>query len=376
MSLKETLTQFPRIDAPDWLLTRKKEAFSLFQDQPFPNQEQETWRYVDLSKFLSSNLVLHESTLPKVSPQKGLTAQSLSSMGTDVPLTLGVSGYVFSFLNTVHFHDGLYLRANEKVEEPVVLDSFPDRLYVSVKKGASLSLVIHEKEGDATGFKNSFLEMDVEEGASVSVVVVNADAKGPHFMTMKTDLAENASLKFIRFTRRDHDLSRYDTFVNFNGAGAHAVLKGVSMLSSDAKLYNHLVVNHFVGDTTCEQVFKHILTGESESEFCGLVKVHKKAHGTGSKQLNQNLLLSDKARALSRPQLQIDADDVECAHGCTVGQLNEDELFYLRSRGLSEAESKTLLTYGFACDVLQDVDHEPTRAFMESVVKQEVASYG
>lgn len=375
MSLKETLTQFPRIDAPEWLMQRKKEAFVQFQDNSFPTQKDESWRYMNLTPFLSSSLVLHESKLPYVPHYEGLDVALFSELSQDVPLCLGISGHPFTFLNTVHFHDGLFLVAKKAVSETVILDSFPDRLRISVEPSASLSLVIHEKEGDAPGFKNSFLELDLQENASLTIVVVNANAKGPHFMTMKAELSKDSNLSFTRFTRRDHDLSRYDSFININGEGANADIKGIAMLSADARLYNHLIVNHHVGNSTCNQVFKHILTGESESEFSGLVVVEKNAHGTSSKQLNQNLLLSDKARALSRPQLQIDADDVQCAHGCTVGQLNPNEVFYLRSRGLSLQDANTLLTYGFACDVIQDVSHESTRHFMESVISKEINSY-
>jgi Fe-S cluster assembly protein SufD len=111
------------------------------------------------------------------------------------------------------------------------------------------------------------------------------------------------------------------------------------------------------------------------SEFSGLVFVEKNAHGTNSSQLNQTLLLSDQARALSRPQLRIDADDVECAHGATVGQLNPDEIFYIQSRGMTQQKAKQLLTYGFAKEVLTDVPDPKIKTMLLEMLQSEASDY-
>ena len=124
----------------------------------------------------------------------------------------------------------------------------------------------------------------------------------------------------------------------------------------------------------CKQHFKSILTQDAVSEFSGLVYVAKGSHGVDSQQLNQNLLFSDSARVLSRPQLKIDADDVQCAHGSTIGQLNPEEIHYIKSRGLTEQEAKSLLTFGFAEEIINEISDDTVKKELTSVVKQIIGS--
>ena len=117
-------------------------------------------------------------------------------------------------------------------------------------------------------------------------------------------------------------------------------------------MFTHTKVNHYSPSTTSTQLFKNILMDRSRSEYNGRVYVHPGSQLTDSSQRNHNLLLSDDARAYSRPQLEIYADDVKCAHGATIGQLNEQELFYLQSRGLSVPEARAILLHGFVEEVV------------------------
>jgi Fe-S cluster assembly protein SufD len=127
-------------------------------------------------------------------------------------------------------------------------------------------------------------------------------------------------------------------------------------------------IEHAQPNCFSREVYKGILDGASHGVFNGKVYVHPIAQQTDGKQSNNNLLLSDKARVDTKPQLEIFADDVKCTHGATVGRLDENALFYLRSRGIAEARARTLLTYAFAAEVIEEIELEPVRTELERLV--------
>jgi Fe-S cluster assembly protein SufD len=155
--------------------------------------------------------------------------------------------------------------------------------------------------------------------------------------------------------------SRHHLEVTLSGEHATCRMNGLSLLSGNSSVYRHVVVNHPVGHCVSEQLFKGIINDQARSEFDGTIVVGKGANGTDATQLNKNLLLSGQARVYTRPQLQIDTDDVKCAHGATVGQLEEEELFYLVSRGLDKRTAQNLLTFGFAEEVIDRIDSTPLK---------------
>jgi Fe-S cluster assembly protein SufD len=147
-------------------------------------------------------------------------------------------------------------------------------------------------------------------------------------------------------------LSRLAVGVNYLGEYAEATLNGLSVLNNQQQVHHHTQVQHRLPNCTTDQLYKGIVSGEAKLEFDGTITVFPDAQHTQANQVNRNLLLSDTARVWTRPQLRIDANDVKCTHGATVGQLNPDELFYCQTRGLDLGQAKSMLTLGFAKEVL------------------------
>ena len=168
-------------------------------------------------------------------------------------------------------------------------------------------------------------------------------------------------------------MMRQSTRVEFLEGGAHASLNGISLLSGATQSHDHIHVMHNVPGCTSDQVFKVILQDTAIYDFDGSIIIPRHAIHTEANQLNKNLLLSDSARVYTRPQLKIDADDVKCSHGATVGQLNDSELFYLKSRGISEALAKSMLTVGFANSVLQSVENPRLKQYFSDRISQKLA---
>jgi Fe-S cluster assembly protein SufD len=156
-------------------------------------------------------------------------------------------------------------------------------------------------------------------------------------------------------------LARLDLSVLLDGPGASCVLDGLYVASDEQHFDHHTFVDHRQPHGTSLQRYKGILDGRSRGVFDGRVAVRKDAQKTNAHQENRNLILSDQALAHTKPSLNIEADDVKCSHGATVGQLEEDPLFYLRSRGIDERTARSILTYAFAREMLERIGSEPLR---------------
>jgi Fe-S cluster assembly protein SufD len=210
-------------------------------------------------------------------------------------------------------------------------------------------------------------------------------------------LGENSHLTYYLFqggTQQSYSVSRFDTRqgrdstfelhtlqvggalarMNFHpvlaGEGASCLLNGLVLARGEEHIDDFLKVEHVGPHGTSRQSFNGILDGRAHGIFHGRIIVHPQAQRTDAKQTNRNLLLSDEAQVDSQPQLEIHADDVKCTHGATIGQIDEEAVFYLRSRGLGEKEARTLLLSAFAGERLQPMKLAPIRARWEGLVSQ------
>ena len=160
--------------------------------------------------------------------------------------------------------------------------------------------------------------------------------------------------------------------VDLNGEGARFALNGVGISTADEKLRVHVELRHNVPGCSSSQLFKNLVGGMARVDFYGRIIVAQDAQKTEAYQANHNLLLSDTARVNTKPQLEIYADDVKCSHGATIGKLNEDEQFYMRSRGISLAEARFLQMISFVSPVFELVPEETERERLRNEVEAEL----
>ena len=163
-------------------------------------------------------------------------------------------------------------------------------------------------------------------------------------------------------------LARNDITSSLNGPECQCTLDGLYLLEGKQLVDHHTRIDHFAPSCTSREHYRGILDGESHGVFNGRVVVHPHAIKTDAHQSNRNLLLSKQAEIDTKPQLEIFADDVKCTHGATVGQLDEDSLFYLRSRGVDADTARSLLIYGFANDIISRVEMPEMRTRVEHLV--------
>ena len=205
-----------------------------------------------------------------------------------------------------------------------------------------------------------------------------------HFDIIRVQNEHNNAAKithtFIHQERNSHAASnnitlhgglvRNSTHHYLGGEGAESNSYGLFLADKFQHVDNYVSVNHAYPKCTSNQLFKGVLDDMSTGAFNGRIFVHKDAQGTLAYQKNNNILLTDDAKMDTKPQLEIYADDVKCSHGATVGQLDENALFYLRSRGISKREARLMLMFGFAHEVIQNIQVEALRERMDNLVMQ------
>ena len=340
-------------------------------------KKHEAWKYFTTDEFMSSEYQLETRSKMSLSSTDSIKVTSLESFYSEHPesVNLGRDENPFSFSNTMLFKEGtvLTITGNSSEVYSVTLgENDHERLHINAKPQSSATVVLRIDSNFS--FLNTFLSVELEEFSSLTVIVVSNSLQSSHIDHIDISQAGNSNCDVVFFDK-DPKRTKRHLFHEFQGEHSKASFSGASLLSGSSRLSTQLWIYHDAMNCESKQLFKAILTDKALSEFSGLVSVKQGCHFIDSQQLNQNLLLSDNARVISRPQLRIDADDVQCAHGCTIGQLNPEEVFYIRSRGLSELEAKSLLTYGFIEEIVEKIEDVTLRKELDALVREGVNQY-
>jgi Fe-S cluster assembly protein SufD len=285
----------------------------------------------------------------------------------------------FVALNTALFGDGALVRVPEGVvvEEPIHLlfvSTATDGATVShprvlVVTGANSQIRLVESytgRGAGTVFTNAVTEVVVGENAVVDHYKVQRESVGGyHIGSMHVRLARNATFSSHSIAL-GAALARNDVEAVLDGEGGECTLNGLYLVDDRRLVDNHTTIDHAKPHCDSHEVYKGILSGHARGVFNGKIIVRPDAQKTDAKQTNRALLLSDDAQINTKPQLEIFADDVKCTHGAAVGQLDDDAVFYLRSRGLGVEQARMLLIQAFAGDILGRIRIEPLRGQLEA----------
>jgi Fe-S cluster assembly protein SufD len=324
----------------------------------------------------------HTGKLPR-GVKVGSLAEAVAKDGDAVARHLGkyaaVDGNPFVALNTGLIGDGAYvhLPAGTTLEQPIHL------LLVSTGGGAAPAaahprvLVVAEEnvratvvesyvggEGE-TYFTNAVTEIVCGANCHIDHCRLQQESTAAyHVSTMQVDLGRSATF-VSHAVSIGAKLARNDLNCWMNGEHAYATLNGLVMIGGDQHCDNHTLLRHERANCPSHELYKHVLDGKATAVFKGQIFVQKDAQKTDSKQTSKTLLLSDDAYMNSQPALEIYADDVKCTHGSTTGPVDEDMVFYLRTRGVGLEAARHLLTYAFAADVTRRIKVEPVRRRIE-----------
>jgi Fe-S cluster assembly protein SufD len=227
---------------------------------------------------------------------------------------------------------------------------------------------------EAQTFANGAAEIFAGEGAKVTYVSLQRWGRGVVHLTTDRLVAGRDARITTLYTTLGSDVTRADVRCRLQAPGAHVDMLGLYLAEGDQHFDHETLQDHVAPHASSNLLFKGALNDESRSVFRGLIRVHPGAQRTDSYQTNRNLILSNRARADSLPNLEIAADDVRCSHAATVGQLDEEELFYLLSRGIRRLEAMRLVIFGFFGEVLEQLELDEVR--QELVRAIEAKLYG
>jgi len=355
------------------LANRREEARTSFEGRGIPTRRVEDWKYSDLKSALGDTGLGEAAASTRI---MGLPpGVEISDLGHPAP-PAWVADHAGKLVRNavseaaIAFSEGgiaLRVPAGKTITTPLALELTGQghvRLLIVLEAGASLSLY---ETGDAAGPRNAAIEIVLAEGASLNHVRMARAVPGVQVEEIALRIAANARYN-AHFANFGGKLSRLELTIALEGAGAQAHLSGVSVLgdSNHADITTHMI--HSTGNTNSTQLFKKVAGGKSRAVYQGRVTVAKGADGADSRQTAKALLLSDTAEADLKPELEIFADDVKCAHGAAIGDLDTDALFYLRARGIPEAEARRLLIYAFLDDAVVGIAHDDVRAMVRTAI--------
>lgn len=390
----------------------KADAKKQYSKIGLPTQKWETWKYAPLKDFNPDKLdVLTDSkdeNLPELNT--GIESKIIFLNGVAIKqdsLPTGLSfnklddasdsskELIFKELLKNNQPNPFYYKAidtentyvfeiskNEVLTTPIFLD-FQFSLEMKNKQSAtSLYFISHESsesvfiesirglEENSDSFVNISKSFLVKQNSNLSYGEDSRASDTPIFNSIYSKVKRDAVFDHFIFSHGG-PFTRSDVLVELTENGAHTGSYGLFTLDESRKSFHHTIIDHLSAHTTSEQLYKGILQDTSHGVFDGQVLVRKDAQKVDSQQLNKNLVLGKASRVDSKPQLIIDADDVKCAHGSTIGQLEEDSLFYLQTRGISRTKGRSLLARAFAFDICEKLNNKQYRKYFENRLKEE-----
>ncbi len=418
--------QFERDGArqhPSWLFPLRKAGIALFAELGFPTVAHEDWRFTNvapiaklpfepvlealvhgvtpeaLNQFVfaglkGSRLVFvngfYSAGLSSVLPQPegvriGSLAEALANDSGLIAQHLAryarADDNAFAALNTAFFRDGAFIHVpvGKAVAEPVQLlyiattkeagATVHPRNLILVENGGHLTVVeSYVRLADAPYLTNAVTEIVVGEGASVEHCKFQDESlEAFHIATIHAHLGRSSNVVAHSFATGAR-LSRNHIRTKLAGEGLECILNGLYLTRGDQLADHHMIVEHAQPHCASHEYFNGILDDRSKGVFHGRILVQRAAQKTDAKQTNKNLLLSDNATIDTKPQLEIYADDVKCTHGATIGQMNEESIFYLRARGMGRETARRMLMHAFAGEIIDRVRCEPVREELDKLV--------
>jgi Fe-S cluster assembly protein SufD len=404
---------------PAALQALRRSAIERFATLGFPTLQQEAWRLTNVAPIARGTFVrptesavldaekiapLTFETAARLTFVDGRLAPSLSQITSlpdgvivtsladaleqvpgEVEPWLGQLGLLaritesqpFVALNTAFLRDGAFVRVPRGVvvpgpiqllflssgEEGRATVSFPRNLIIAGE--TSQVTLVETYAGTGPYFNCPVTELVAGPGAVVDHYKIQRESRDASHMSAFQVLADRNSAPSSHSISIGGGLVRHDINALLDGEGIDCILNGLYLAEGRQHVDTHMRVEHAKAHCASHELYKGVLDGKARAVFDGLIHVHPGAQKTDAKQSNRNLLLSPEAIANSNPRLEIFADDVKCTHGSTVGQLDDDAVFYLRSRGIGEEAARSLLTYAFASDIVERIKVEPVRHDLE-----------
>lgn len=406
---RKHIAQIGKNDHP-YVAALRQKAIASFEEQGFPTQKLEAWKNTSLETALDKEYIFDIQPPEEQANPRSIFRCEIHNFETylftqlngwnlyeQAPLTTLPDGVIVGSLweaikkypeifethygkyarnefngmialNTAFAQDGLfiYVPDNIEVEKPIQMVNIVQtdealfiqpRHLIVVGKNSKLTLVhCDDSTKEERTFINSVTEVFLDEGSIMDhYKMQNKDAGSTVVTSLFIHQKDHSNVTTHTLTFNGGTL-RNEVYADLQGSGCDTQLNGLYLVDNKQHIDNQVYVNHAKPDNTSRQLYKGIIDDEASAVFNGHVEVQRDAQRTSAFQTNRNILLSENARVTTKPFLEIYADDVKCSHGATVGQLDTDAMFYIRSRGICERNARMLLMYAFAAEVIQKIN--------------------
>lgn len=384
------------------------EARAVLENNPFPNTRVEAWKYTRLTKISKQNFTSAQGTVNDLSkfkvlknaptlvfingkyseehsnntPIDGIEVSTMRSANlTDLGEKVKLEDEIFNALNTVYATDGAYIKiaAGKQIDQTIQVLFIQSgeqthsqiRNRVVAEKGSNAKVLMAYFSDDATGcFSNVVTEVEVDDNAYLDI----------DKLQLENETAVQIASEYVTQGRDSHFdintitlnglLVRNGLNIAVDGRNCETHLNGMYLTKDRQHVDNHTIVDHLKPNCESFELYKGVMNDHSTGVFNGKVFVRKDSQKINAYQSNGNVLLSDNATINSKPELEIYADDVKCSHGSTTGQLDEDAIYYLRTRGISKKAAREMMISAFVGDVLAKVTNDEVLAFVQNVLSE------
>lgn len=390
----------------------RKDAISAFQKQGFPGRKNEEWKYTNLAPVLGRDYLIEDTTTLNKKDIDGLLLSSLeanhlvfvngnynkelSSVNADEPIVisdLSQAGDINEYLtaSSITLNDSLTelntalangvvitVKRGKVVSKPIIIHFVGDgrkgnifsnsrNLFILEENAQATFIENYSTIGSNAHFSNNITQIVVKKDAYATYYKIQNDAKSDHVGTTQVYQPEKSNFAATTITL-DGGIIRNNLNIRLSSEYSEASLVGLYMVKGNTHVDNHTLVDHAKANCYSNELYKGLLDDKSTGVFNGKIYVRQDAQKTNAFQSNKNILLSKDATMNTKPQLEIFADDVKCSHGATTGMMDEEPLFYLRSRGISEKKAKALLMHAFAADILEYIKLEPLKELLDQTI--------
>lgn len=384
----------------------RKQAMAALSGMDFPTTRVEEWKYTRVAKYVKRKYKQVQATVNVEDYTiEGLDAHELvfvngyfdeaqSTIKDDDAVSIqkieelneeyysnvvdGTEENVFSLINKAYQTGGVsvVVKKNKKAKHPIHLIHVVDgeeliantRHFVHLESGSKAEVVatFHSKNS-TNSFTNVALEGHVESNASLTINKLQTEAKDVLHISNEFFVQDEGSNFLINTITTGGILTRNGLDVIVEGENCHTEMNGAYLGTENQHIDNHTIIDQLYSNCISSELYKGVMDDKSSGVFNGKVIVRQDAQKIAAYQSNKNILLSKGASVNSKPELEIYADDVRCSHGSTIGELDEEAVYYLRSRGISEANARQLLVAAFIGDVLEKVENEALRAYIDKL---------
>ena len=415
--------------APQWARSLRLSAITRFEELGFPDTKNEDWHFTSVAPIAEREFAPLTADSGRVSAEQlapfsfgagdwhtlvfvngrfdaglsrtaglpdGVSVLPLARAYDELPLLVeqhmgriaSMDAHTFTALNTAFINDGavVHVRQDVEVARPIHLLFVSDAQAVNgvaqprnlivldrFAKATVIESYVTVARGAGAYFTNAVTEATIGDGATLTHLKLQREsAQAFHVGTLDVRQARDSHLVSFSFAT-GAALSRTNVYTELRGDGCGATLNGLYLGDDEQHIDHQTRIEHVAPNCYSRELYKGILDGASHGVFNGKVYVHPAAQKTDGKQTNNTLLLSERAKIDTKPQLEIFADDVKCTHGATVGRLDETSLFYMKSRGLNARTARELLTYAFAADVLETIACAEVREGLEAATLRRYA---